>query len=373
MNEELLATEETLHENYIKLQLREKELLESRADFQDVLDNSIVALYKRDFRDDRYDYMSPAITEIIGYTPDEMVRFTLEEAYAIIHPDDRARVSTILDDLIQKGGGKCLFEYRVNHKKGQEVWVKDIFRVVVDEFGKPLYSIGSIQDITERKKIELIAKKSQEKLAHLNHVTFQDILNTSFALIGYIELMKEENNDENLLLYLQTVESLIQKNDEILRSAKTYQDMGSKNPAWHNIAIVVLNAISHLSLSNLSRTMELEGLECYADPLLEQVFSVILENVVVHTRNATYLSLTCHEEEGTLALIIEDDGGGVPDEVKATIFERSYARKKGLGLFLAREILSLTGITITENGVFGKGARFEIRIPGSGYRFENPE
>jgi len=39
-----------------------------------------------------------------------------------------------------------------------------------------------------------------------------------------------------------------------------------------------------------------------------------------------------------------------------------------LGLYLAAEILGITGITITENGVPGKGARFEIHVPSEDFR-----
>ena len=44
-------------------------------------------------------------------------------------------------------------------------------------------------------------------------------------------------------------------------------------------------------------------------------------------------------------------------------------RKKGIGLILVREILSITGISIWENGVYGEGIRFEMRIPHESYRF----
>jgi hypothetical protein len=45
----------------------------------------------------------------------------------------------------------------------------------------------------------------------------------------------------------------------------------------------------------------------------------------------------------------------------------------GFGLFLAREILGTTGLTIRETGTFGTGARFEIMIPGDLYRVTNPD
>ena len=70
-----------------------------------------------------------------------------------------------------------------------------------------------------------------------------------------------------------------------------------------------------------------------------------------------------------LIIIFEDNGTGIPDEEKELIFERGFGKNTGLGLFLAREILSITGMTIRENGVYRKGARFEIQVKEGNYRF----
>ena len=55
---------------------------------------------------------------------------------------------------------------------------------------------------------------------------------------------------------------------------------------------------------------------------------------------------------------------------KKHLFKRGYGKNTGFGLFLIREILSITGITIDENGEPGKGARFEITVPNGTYRFK---
>ena len=62
-------------------------------------------------------------------------------------------------------------------------------------------------------------------------------------------------------------------------------------------------------------------------------------------------------------IIIEDNGIGIPSGKKEMIFTRKEYHDTGLGLFLSREILAMTGITIRENGIPGHGARFEIRVP----------
>jgi signal transduction histidine kinase len=67
-------------------------------------------------------------------------------------------------------------------------------------------------------------------------------------------------------------------------------------------------------------------------------------------------------------IVCEDNGIGIPAGEKEKIFERGFGQNTGLGLFLAREILDITGITIKETGEPGKGARFEIMIPEGAWR-----
>jgi signal transduction histidine kinase len=81
------------------------------------------------------------------------------------------------------------------------------------------------------------------------------------------------------------------------------------------------------------------------------------------------IRVSSQESETCLTILCEDDDVGISDEDKKRLFTRCFGKNTGLGLFLAREILSITGSTITENGVPGKGARFEITVPKGMYRF----
>jgi signal transduction histidine kinase len=67
--------------------------------------------------------------------------------------------------------------------------------------------------------------------------------------------------------------------------------------------------------------------------------------------------------------MIEDNGVGIPEKDKEKIFEQGYGKHTGLGLFLAKEILAITGISIRETGTPGTGARFEILVPKDTCRF----
>ena len=81
------------------------------------------------------------------------------------------------------------------------------------------------------------------------------------------------------------------------------------------------------------------------------------------------LALTCHETEDGLRLVFEDNGVGIPMDMKTVIFDRKHEKKKGMSLFLVKEILEITGIGIRETGMPGEGARFEMLVPRNHYRF----
>jgi len=67
-------------------------------------------------------------------------------------------------------------------------------------------------------------------------------------------------------------------------------------------------------------------------------------------------------------LFYTDDGVGVPAKDKQRIFERGFGKHTGLGLFLTREILSITGIAIAETGLYGGGVQFELLVPAGSFR-----
>ena len=86
-------------------------------------------------------------------------------------------------------------------------------------------------------------------------------------------------------------------------------------------------------------------------------------------KHATEVTLGYQITVDGLVLFFEDNGGGIPDANKEKIFERGYGTQQGMELFLVREILGITGITIRETGRYGSGARFEMTIPKRSYRF----
>ena len=213
--------------------------------------------------------------------------------------------------------------------------------------------------------------QARKKLNIFNTVTFQDIENAVFSLSGYLALENDLDPDGKHRDYLAKEKKIVGTITEALNFAGRYQNLGLKPPLWQNVMHAFLIGISHLDLSLLSRRADIEGLEIFAEPQLDNVFFTLAENVLLHAKTATEISLSYRESPDGLTIIFEDNGSGVTAENKEKIFDRRYEEKKGMGLFLVREILGITNITIRETGEPSRGARFEFFVPEGTYRFTN--
>ena len=128
--------------------------------------------------------------------------------------------------------------------------------------------------------------------------------------------------------------------------------------------VLVDHSLRHTSLDKIRFESDIPpGFKIFADPLIEKVFSNLIENSVKYGITNTYIRFGIEEHEDHVSIICEDDGVGVSPEEKEKIFSFQYGKNTGLGLFLSREILSITGISIHETGILGTGARFEITCP----------
>ncbi len=136
----------------------------SKAALREVLENSLDASYKRNLLTNDYDYFSPVFTRLSGYTLDEMKTLPLEAALSLMHPDDKPEVDRLLAlSLSAPAGIPNQVEYRFKHKDGQYRWFHDQYVVLQDEKNQPLALIGSVSDITERRRAEEDLKKAEEK------------------------------------------------------------------------------------------------------------------------------------------------------------------------------------------------------------------
>ena len=132
----------------------------------------------------------------------------------------------------------------------------------------------------------------------------------------------------------------------------------------------VIRAKGTLNLGNVEVILDRSDLEVYADPLFDKVFYNLIENALAYGGDQlTTIRISTRESDSGLMIVCEDNGAGISEPDKKRLFERGYGKHTGLGLYLSREILLITGITITENSRPGSGARFEITVPKGAWRF----
>ncbi|OPY37098.1 MAG: Bacterioopsin transcriptional activator [Methanoregula sp. PtaU1.Bin051] len=337
----------------------EEKLIAASQEYQDLLDN-IQDVYYRSDNEGRLVRISRSMSVLLGYgDASEIIgRNIADEFY--VNPADR---KTFLEDLIRTGK---VTNYKVQLKKkdGTPVWVSVNSHLWYNPDGSAGGVEGSFRDVTDLIRAEDAIREANKKINLLTSITRHDVANQVSILQGYTEIAlmkKPEPAIADLLAKIRAAGSAISHQIEF---TKTYQELGMHAPDWYRVSGLI--ARQRPAGVTVSCTCDAE---IFADPMLEKVFFNLIDNAVRHGERVTAISVSCAQGEEGLVITVEDNGVGIPLDRKDKIFGKGYGKNTGFGLFLAREILAITGISIHETGVFGKGARFELHVPKEAFRF----
>ncbi|MEN6610502.1 MAG: hybrid sensor histidine kinase/response regulator [Methanoregulaceae archaeon] len=228
-----------------------------------------------------------------------------------------------------------------------------------------------VQENTERRRVEKELADANKKLRLLASITRHDLFNQITTLQEYLELslLTRERNPESAWNHVASASGTADRMVNTIRFAGEYQKIGIAHPVWQEIRTLVKKSEQYTSHNQVSLDNLLpESVEVYADPLIEKVFSNLIENAVRYGEKITTIRFSLRKDGDSFIILCEDDGIGITVEEKEKIFSYEYGLNTGLGLFLSREILGITGITIRETGEPEKGARFEIGCPSGNIR-----
>ncbi len=282
-----------------------------------------------------------------------------------------------LNESVARDGGVTGLEIHLKRADGSATWVSLQGWMLENpqSLGKVVECF--VEDVTEHRVFEqesqyheselnrfaVALAQANKKLNLLSTITRHDILNKLTGLLGYMELMKGDLPDPRIQEYVRIQEEIIQSITLHIHFAKDYQNIGIESPRWFDVRQIIARATAALPLQVVSVSIETADLSIYADPMLEKVFYNLVENALRHGEHVTRIRFSTEISDTEVRIICEDNGCGVPEQFKEDIFTRKHFKNTGFGLFLARDILSITGFSIRETGVPGKGARFEITIP----------
>jgi signal transduction histidine kinase len=239
---------------------------------------------------------------------------------------------------------------------------------IKDKDGGYSGSLAVVSDITDRKRYEEALEIANQKLNLLGQVTRHDALNQLAVLMGWLQIAQEFVTEPPVQEYIKNMRTAAETVIRQLDFTGDYQRMGVAKPEWIDVKTAFLNGTAGFSPSELAMSVHVDGLEVYADTMFEKVFHNLADNSIRHGKKVTEIRVHYKKNEDELLLFYEDDGDGIPKEEKEKLFQRGRGKHSGYGLFMVSAILGITGITIEENGIPGRGVRFEMHIPSNGFR-----
>jgi len=224
-------------------------------------------------------------------------------------------------------------------------------------------SVAVINDITEQKKME-------EREEFLHSLLRHDLKNKAQITLGYLEILKDEIQDEEDLGFIdRSIESCYDSMDLIMKVKKLLETEKSTDSYPVDLIEHVNAAIEeHMVLADekgydIDMT-EIDG-KVIGGPLLEELFSNIIGNALIHS-NGEKILIRSEDRGDSMLVTIEDDGIGIPSDKRDKIFERGYkgpgSKGTGLGTFIVKRIADLYGGKVEIDDSELGGARFDVYL-----------
>ena len=285
----------------------------------------------------------------------------------------RKRIEVLMDYMVRFTGFVSRLSYsnlKLAQAMARQEQAADELRKLSEDLDRRV-----VERTAELSRAQEAYRKANEKLNLLTSITRHDIRNQLTVLQGFLELSARSAQDPPAAReFLQKGKKAVETIRHQIEFTKVYQDLGIQAPAWQDVEASARQAARELDLSRVSLDIRvLSGVEIFADPLLPRVFFNLFDNTLRYGgEKMGQITVASQDSGDSLVVVCEDDGKGIGPDEKERIFERGYGKNTGLGLFLVRQILGITGITIEETGTPDKGTRFEIRVPAGSWRKGSP-
>ncbi|MGH2529914.1 MAG: PAS domain S-box protein [Actinomycetota bacterium] len=331
-------------------------------------------------------YVSPQIERVLGYTPEEWLVHP-HPMGSFTHPDDLAAVREEEDRSLTTGE-PFRAEYRMRCRDGRWKWMLDEATAVRDEDGRPMVLQGVMHDLTERKAVEEELAAAVDKLRALDRLKdtllqalSHDLQNPLTAILGTastLARLDHELTDDERKNLLGALEARTRAAKTLLTDLLDLDrlDAGIVEPRREMVDLseLVRRVADHPDLDG--RPVKIEAADHVTLEVDRAKVERIVENLLVnadrHTPETSRIWIRVWEQNGGAVIAVEDDGPGVPDVLKETIFE-AFRRGpeaaelpgSGIGLSLVARFAEMHGGRAWVEDRPGGGASFRVFLPGS--------
>lgn len=383
----------TLKLELSKRKAAENKAIENQEKFRVLFEKATDAVLVFDVELDRFIDANPNAEQLFGRDRDELIRYRPADLFATDNQDNSHSIHESIErHKTQVMNGEELQFDRMIQRKNGETRYCEVRLVKLPSADRKLIRASYI-DITKRiqeekeliqyrdKLEELVKERTRDlqtakeqtevvnkKLNLLSSITRHDIGNELQMIFGYLDLLLEEELPLKTKEFIEKANKSAHHIGRQLAFTRDYEDIGVHSPIWQNVRGLITQVARSIDIQPVQLIIDIHNVEIFTDPLMEKVFYNLIDNAKRYGETITKIHIYGIEEAGIFTIICEDDGVGVPDELKMKIFNRQYYRHTGFGLNLSREILMITGLSIRECGIPGEGARFEITVPTGKYR-----
>jgi PAS domain S-box-containing protein len=345
----------------------EDNLVKSEAKYRSLAEQSVQGITI--LTSEKLLYYNPAFRELVDFTDDELLDMKASDIWNLVHPDDRDEVRKRMQDNIEGRPTAPRYEYRFIRKDGEIRWVESYTSRVEYAGTSAIQTV--IMDITDRREGERELRVAKDRallyldlMGHDLTQQLQVILNSAALLHSAVE---EANKDS----FMKVIGDAVKRCARIIEEAKATEQLLSMPTRERKLDEAIELTIKALSKSSEAITFE-TSFEVHdaiveADDFLELLLSNILINAIEHNPNdEKKVWVGLKEVEIGYVVSIADNGRGISDAVKASLFDTSR-RFGGLGLHTAHYIVEKYNGHISVNdrvpGSSTQGAEFCIWIP----------
>ena len=318
---------------------------------------------------DRIEYANRSLLRMIGRTLEELCSMSLDDATSLIHPEDREEVVQNFMKKINGEPAPSNLEFRVITQHGNIRWM-EAFTSLIEFEGKPAIQVVFI-DMTERRKAEREVRSARDRAELYLDLMSHDIRNHLQVIVSSAALLRTAADEATKDSFFQIMMDSIQRVSRLIDEVRATEELASVPLEPRNLTKAVERCVNALAKSStqahFEMSIECEDAEVMADSYLEFLVTNILMNAVEHNPNDDKrVWVRVYKDGGGYTISIADNGPGVPDGAKESLFDRAR-RFGGLGLHQSQQIADKYGgkIMVFDRvpGDYSQGAEFRIWIP----------